>query len=200
MTNPHPLTEKMINDIIVDVSNTDWNDCEDCEDTLLARAAYDLAIEHVYEIWDQLFVGVEKDSIVWLAFDRALEEMRPTREEQQVNEQITIEQALDLVEFKQYPDGTWFVYKVKSNCGEVEGNLGKVNGNCGRVGGVVYETINGRPWKYDERPETDNCEIEEITLEGALEVIKSESWPEVCWSTEDDLTYITINGRKWRLL
>lgn len=45
------------------------------------RAAYDLAIEHVYEIWNQLLEEVERDLTICWRFDRELSKMRPQQQE-----------------------------------------------------------------------------------------------------------------------
>ena len=90
-----------------------------------------------------------------------------------MTEQITLEQALELVAFDQYDDGAWFVTVVKGFCGTVKGNCGAVKGycgvvegdcgivkgycsllegDCGIVNGHVRGTINGREWQYVEPP------------------------------------------------
>lgn len=83
-----------------------------------------------------------------------------------MTEQITLEQALELVDFDQSNCGTWHVnvvkgscFTVKGSCGTVEGNCGiikgycgLVEGNCGIVDGRVLTTINGRQWQYVETP------------------------------------------------
>lgn len=67
--------------------------------------------------------------------------------------QITLEEALKLVQFKQDPLGTWCVENVKGdvfgNVGNVFGNVGNVKGN---VGGNVGGTIAGRKWQFIETP------------------------------------------------
>ena len=47
-----------------------------------------------------------------------------------MTEQITLEQALELVDFDQDSDGTWRVHTVKGSCGTVEGDCYAVEGNC----------------------------------------------------------------------
>ena len=89
--------------------------------------------------------------------------------------QITLEEVLELVTFKQYPNNTWLICDVKgtitgdvigSICGNVGGDVGgyitgsvfgdvcgDVGGIVGRsVGGKVWGTINGREWEYVETP------------------------------------------------
>ena len=48
--------------------------------------------------------------------------------------QIPIEEALELVQFKQAPDGSWYVENVYGDVGNVWG------------------TINGRKWQFVETP------------------------------------------------
>jgi hypothetical protein len=81
-------------------------------------------------------------------------------------DQITIEEALELVDFELYPEG-WRVKNVKGNVrGDVGGDIwgavlrdvcGNVHGNvlgsvCGDVYSDVGGTINGRLWKFIETP------------------------------------------------
>jgi hypothetical protein len=53
--------------------------------------------------------------------------------------QIPIEEALELVQFKQAPNGSWYVENVK---GDVYGS----------VGGNVWGNINGCVWQFVETP------------------------------------------------
>jgi hypothetical protein len=76
-----------------------------------------------------------------------------------MSNQITLEEALKLVEFKEGCPGHWYVAAVKGDCGVVEGNCktvkgycGTVEGDCGIVKGEVCQTINGRQWQYVETP------------------------------------------------
>jgi uncharacterized protein YcfJ len=77
--------------------------------------------------------------------------------------QIPIEEALKLVQFKQASNGSWYVENVKGDvCGYVFGNVnGKVWGNVGSVGG----TIAGREIETPEQKfrrlldETENQEL-----------------------------------------
>lgn len=171
---PHPLTDKVIHDIVEDVSKTDWNDCEECEDSLLARAAYDLAIEHVYKIWSRLFEGEENDKTVSWVFNQELETLRSTTTggQQMTKKAITIGEALDLVKFRyNYISERWEVDRVEGN------SAMDVIGDCYRVTGIVCYTIGGREWQFIETPqqklerlieETNNPELIElyIQLEG----------------------------------
>jgi len=87
-----------------------------------------------------------------------------------MTEQITLEEALKLVEFE-FVAGAWRVEHVKTNVygtvwcnvyGDVDGDvrgdvigdvLGCVYGKVGGyVGGSVQGTINGRKWEYTETP------------------------------------------------
>ena len=98
----------------------------------------------------------------------------------QMTKQITLEQALKLVDFHHYPDAGWRVLTVKGDCitvegycGIVEGNCsivkgkcGTVKGNCGTVEGCVLYTINGRQWQYVETPTE---KMRRLIKEGASE-------------------------------
>ena len=57
------------------------------------------------------------------------------------NPQITLEEALKLVDFQQEPDGTWCVKDVKGNV------KGYVDGD---VEGDVWGKINNRKWVFEE--------------------------------------------------
>ena len=62
--------------------------------------------------------------------------------------QITLEEALKLVDFQQAPDGYWGVKDVLVNVwGNVEGDVG------GTVGGTIGGTINNRKWVFIETRE-----------------------------------------------
>jgi hypothetical protein len=64
-----------------------------------------------------------------------------------MTEQITLEEALKLVQFKQAPNGSWYVKNVYGDAyGNVYGNV------CGYVWGNVEGTINGREWQFIETP------------------------------------------------
>jgi len=54
-------------------------------------------------------------------------------------EQITLEEALEIVTFHQNFDGTWVVQDVKSDV-------------LGNVEGGVWGTINGLKWQFVETP------------------------------------------------
>ena len=79
-----------------------------------------------------------------------------------MTDQITLEEALKLVQFRQVPNGSWYVENVKGDVegnveGDVEGNVegnvtGKVWGNVGSVYGDVCGTIKGRKWQFVETP------------------------------------------------
>jgi hypothetical protein len=76
-----------------------------------------------------------------------------------MTEQITLDEALRLVDFDQGNAGTWYVSVVKGNCDivkgscdTVEGGCRIVKGDCCIVEGRVFGTINGRQWQYVETP------------------------------------------------
>lgn len=50
-----------------------------------------------------------------------------------MTEQITLEQALELVDFDQGNSGTWHVTVIKGSCVTVKGSCGTVEGTCGSV-------------------------------------------------------------------
>ena len=56
-----------------------------------------------------------------------------------MTEQITLEEALEIVTFHQNFDGTWVVQDVKSDV-------------LGNVEGGVWGTINGLKWQFVETP------------------------------------------------
>ena len=65
-----------------------------------------------------------------------------------MTDQITLEEALELVIFRRNDDATWCVEHVRGNVrGNVWGNV------WGSVGGNLYGTINGREWQFIETPE-----------------------------------------------
>jgi len=74
-------------------------------------------------------------------------------------DQITLEEALELVEFELGPEG-WRVKHVK---GGVYGDvLGKVWGDvCCNVYGNVYGTINGRQWMFIGTPKEELNQLED---------------------------------------
>ena len=90
-----------------------------------------------------------------------------------MTDQITLKEALKLVEFRKDFHGKWYVNLVKGDCdwvrgschfvegncriiqGDcqiVKGDCNLVAGNCQSVKGTVYQTINGRKWQYIETP------------------------------------------------
>ena len=72
--------------------------------------------------------------------------------------QITIEQALELVEFVHGPEG----WRVKHVGGNVWGNVW--GGVCGDVRGKVLGTIKGRKWRFVETPKE---KLQRLIHEGA---------------------------------
>ena len=90
-----------------------------------------------------------------------------TRDLHPMTNQIPIEKALKLVQFKQGPNGSWYVENVKGKiCGHVCGSVyGSVAGNVyGSVGGTVRTTINGRRWQFIETPKE---KLKRLIQEGA---------------------------------
>ena len=95
-----------------------------------------------------------------------------------MTDQITLEEALELVTFWKGPSGKWHVSTVKGSCNTVEGNCVivkgncitvegdclTVEGNCRVIEGTVYDTINGRQWQYVETPKD---ELKRLIKEGA---------------------------------
>ena len=73
-------------------------------------------------------------------------------------DQITLEEALELVEFELCPEG----WRVKNVNGSVYGDvLGKVWGDvCCNVYGNVYGTINGRQWMFIGTPKEELNQLE----------------------------------------
>jgi len=91
-----------------------------------------------------------------------------------MTDQITLEEALKLVEFERHPEG-WLVQNVRGIIwgsvdggvrGSVRGSVGcNVQGNVrGDVEGDVWGTINGRSWKFAESPRE---KLERLVKEGA---------------------------------
>ena len=72
----HPLTHEIIEKIVVDIyENTDFNDCDEYEDVLFARAAADWQLEQVIEwllcasLYDYLYLWdegaeIKKDELI----------------------------------------------------------------------------------------------------------------------------------------
>ena len=85
-------------------------------------------------------------------------------------DQITPEEALELVDFEPYPEG-WRVKHVNGDvCGNVNGDVwdnvwGDVGGSvCRNVRGHVGGTIGGRQWEFIETPRE---ELKRLIEEGA---------------------------------
>ena len=88
-----------------------------------------------------------------------------------MTDQITLEEALELVIFRRNDDATWCVEHVRGTVwGNVWGSVkGYVKGSVGRV----YGTISGREWQFVETPKE---KLKRLIEEGAdkaqlLEVI-----------------------------
>ena len=71
-----------------------------------------------------------------------------------MDDQITPEEALELVTFRRNCDGDWFVRHVHGN---VEGIV------FGDIKESVWGTINGRNWFF----ETPRARLQRLTIEGA---------------------------------
>ena len=69
MTNQHPLTDEMC----WEMAGT-WREKSYCDGM---RSAYDLAIEHVWNVWDELIETSESDYKLAFRFHRKLYDMRP---------------------------------------------------------------------------------------------------------------------------
>jgi len=76
--------------------------------------------------------------------------------------QITLDEALEIVSFEQDDAGTWYVYDVHGDVhGDVEGNVwGSIWGDVGSVHGI----INGKEWMYVETPKD---KLKRLIEEGA---------------------------------
>ena len=99
-----------------------------------------------------------------------------------MTEQITLEEALQLVTFYKYNDGKWRVCLVHGDIrGDVDGNVdGNVCGNVdgsvwgdvsGNVDGNVYGTISGKKWAYIETPREKLARL--INESGNAELIET---------------------------
>ena len=70
----HPLTDEMVQSIWDKVANEKSGGFT--QDDLM-RTAYDLAIEHVWNVWDELIETSESDYKLAFRFHRKLYDMRP---------------------------------------------------------------------------------------------------------------------------
>lgn len=87
-----------------------------------------------------------------------------------MTDQITLEEALNLVSFIKCKDGKWYVFTVwgdvKNNvCGSVLGDVG------GNVGGQVWGRISGKEWTFVETPREKLARL--IREKGDQELIKA---------------------------
>jgi hypothetical protein len=99
-----------------------------------------------------------------------------------MTKQITLQQALELVDFDQYHDGTWYVTAVKGDCGVVKGYCGIVKGQCHTVEG---DCIFVRGYCSFVK---NNCG----TVEGNCGTVKGN-----CHTVEGHVLG-AINGRQWQ--
>jgi hypothetical protein len=89
--------------------------------------------------------------------------------------QITLEEALELVEFRKDRHGKWYAAVVKGNCNLVKGNCDIVEGDCGTVVGNCHSV------KGDCHSVKGDCDI----VEGLVITVEGNVWGK-------------INGRKWQ--
>ena len=81
----HPLTDEMIQSIWDKVGN-DIVDAKDedldgfVEDDLM-RTAYDLAVEHVSQLWNQCFEKPNSSRSILIEFEERLQSLRPQQQE-----------------------------------------------------------------------------------------------------------------------
>ena len=87
-----------------------------------------------------------------------------------MTEQITLEEALELVTFIKDSAGKWHVGNVR---GHVRGDVyGDVGGNIGgNVSGMVWGTISGKKWAYIETPREKLARL--INESGNAELIET---------------------------
>jgi hypothetical protein len=108
-----------------------------------------------------------------------------------MTKQITLQQALELVDFDQNSYGTWRVSVVKGGCDTVEDYCGIVKGECGTVKGNCG-TVEG------------DCGV----VKGYCGVVKGD-----CHTVKGDCSFVkgdchtvegrllgTINGRQWQYI
>jgi len=108
--------------------------------------------------------------------------------------QITLEEALKLVQFKQVPNGSWCVENVKGDVkGDVEGNVyGNVEGN---VKGNLEGNLEGDVFGNVEGNLEGNLEGDVYGNVGDVYGNVGDVWGNVLGSVEG-----TINGRKWQFI
>ena len=87
-----------------------------------------------------------------------------------MTDQITLEKALELVNFELRPEG-WRVKQVRSSVwghvwGSVRGSVGgDVGGDVqGDIGGNLYGTIGGRQWMFIEAPKEALNQLEDSNV------------------------------------
>jgi len=81
----------------------------------------------------------------------------PACESNAMTDQITLEEALKLVEFRKNHLGEWYVDVVNGDCRIVEGS-------CDIIEGTVYQAIGNRKWQYAETPKE---KLKRLIEEGA---------------------------------
>ena len=99
-----------------------------------------------------------------------------------MTDQITLEEALKLVEFRKDCHGKWYVGVVRGNCNVIEGNCDIVKGNCDTIEGNCHSV------KGDCNIVRGNCDVIEGDcdfVEGRVITVKGD-------------VFGTINGRRWQ--
>ena len=113
-----------------------------------------------------------------------------------MTDQITLQQALELVEFQRNTAGFWYVDTVKGNCNAVQGDLDSVGGDCGIIGGDC-DRVKGSCGTVE-----GSCNI----IEGSCDKVRGDCGivKGNCGTVEGDCitvkghVYRLINGREWQ--
>lgn len=201
MTDQHPLTDKDLEDLEKSLIGSVMGQLTLPSDFDLARAAADWQLEEVtkkvelkLKEWRIQGYGAGADACEDF-FKEVMQDLRPTTKgEQLMTKQITLEEALKLVEFKAGPDGNWQVSTVKGNCDTVEGECGIVKtycgiveGDCGTVKGYC-DTVRGNCYtvKGDCSIVEGNC----FTVKGYCSTVKGN-----CGTVQGDCGTVVGNCR-----
>jgi len=99
-----------------------------------------------------------------------------------MTDQITLEEALRLVDFGRCHDGSWFVRTVKGDCITVKGHCDTVEGSCHTVKGYCH-IVEGSGYTVK-----GDCD----TVGGNCNTVKGDC------GTVGGRVLTTINGRQWR--
>ena len=85
MINQHPLTDELCENIATNPQSL-FDEGGDTGEVVFThddmRAAYDVAIVHVYEIWAELCEYEERDSTISWKFSRKLNKMYPQQQQE----------------------------------------------------------------------------------------------------------------------